>query len=140
MTEIQKEPTIILASGRIRCRRCQALSKRSREQCRKPALKSKNVCQIHGGRSTGAKTQEGRQRIADTRTTHGEQTRAKRRERSESSAYLRELEDVGRVVGLITGTRTRGRKPKNFEPIQTLQEAKAWTAADALGLHRKVKF
>ena len=99
MSEIDKEATIILAGGRIRCRRCQALSKRSREQCKKSALKGKTVCAFHGGRSTGPKTQEGKQRIADAKTVHGEETRAKRRERSESDARMRNFEDLksGRI-------------------------------------------
>lgn len=140
MSEIQKEATIILAGGRIRCHRCQALSKRSRGQCKKPALKGKAVCGFHGGKSTGPKTQEGRQRIADAQTIHGNETRAKRQERSRSSAYLMELEDVAWALNMMTGTRTRGRKPNAYCRVKTLEEAKRWIAADALGLHRKVKF
>ena len=140
MSEIQKEATIILAGGRIRCRRCQALSKRSREQCKKAAMHGKQVCRTHGGRSTGPKTPEGRQRIADAKTVHGDESRAKRRERSESSAYLRELEDAAWALNMMTGDRTRGRKPSGYRPVKTLDEAKLWVAADALDLHRKVKF
>jgi len=33
--------------------RCQAQSKRSKRQCRKAAIRGKQVCRIHGGKSTG---------------------------------------------------------------------------------------
>lgn len=58
--------------------RCQALSKRSQEQCRKGALRGKSVCRIHGGLSTGPKSEEGRKRCAEARTLHGWETRAAR--------------------------------------------------------------
>jgi len=140
MSDIQKEATIILADGRIRCRRCQAKSKRSGQQCRKPALKSKNVCGFHGGRSTGPRTPEGRQRIADAKAVHGGETRAKRRERSESDARMRNFEDLIHVLGMTTAPRWRGRKPNGYVAITTVEQAKAWIVADALGLHSKVKF
>lgn len=140
MSNIQKETTIILAGGRIRCRRCQALSKRSRVQCKKPALKSKAVCGFHGGRSTGPKTQEGRHRIARAKTIHGEETRAKRQERSESDARMRNFEDLIHVLGMTTAPRWRGRKPVGYVAINTVEQARVWIVADALGLHRKVKF
>jgi hypothetical protein len=130
MSEIQKEPFIDLAGGLIRCRRCQAKSKRSGEQCKKPAIRNKRVCTIHGGRSSGPKTEEGRQRIADARTVHGEETRAKREQRSRSSAKLLALEDIGWTLGMMTGTRTRGRKPKNYRPIKTVEEAWIWFLLD----------
>jgi len=140
MTNMNKDLFIDLAGGRIRCRRCQALSKRSREQCKKPALRGKAVCGFHGGKSTGPKTEEGRQRIADAKTTHGNESRAKRKERSETSAHMRELEDVAWAINMMTGTQTRGRKPTAYRPVKTLEEAKLWIFLDANGLHHKVKF
>jgi hypothetical protein len=136
MTEKQREPTIILASGRIRCRRCQALSKRSRKQCKKPALTGKWVCDFHGGKSTGPKTQAGRQRIASAKTVHGRETRAKRRERTESDARMRNFEDLLHVLGMTSAPRWKGRKPTGYVPITTAEQAKVWIAADILGLHR----
>ncbi len=140
MAEIQKEPTIILAGGRIRCRRCQAHSKRSRGQCKKPALRGKAVCRFHGGKSTGPKTHEGRQRIASAKIAHSEETRAKRRGRSESDARMRNFEDIMHVLGMTTAPRWRGRKPNGYVPITTVEQAKAWIAADTLDLHQKLSF
>ena len=140
MSETIKEPYIVLAGGRIRCCRCQALSRRSKEQCKKPALKGKRVCDFHGGRSTGPKTEEGKARIAQAHTIHGNETKAMREKRSRSSAYLMELEDVAWALDMMTGTRTRGRKPKNYQPVKTLLGARLWYLLEVNGLRGKVKF
>jgi len=39
--------------------------------CRAPAIHGKLRCSMHGGRSTGPRTPEGRARVAAARTTHG---------------------------------------------------------------------
>ena len=93
------------------CTQCNAQSKRTKLQCRAPAIKGKTKCRFHGGRSTGAKTAEGRARIAGAHTVHGRETRAKRAERSAKLAELYELEMLGRSVGMISGTMV-GRKPR----------------------------
>ena len=46
--------------GRVRCRQCKAQSKRTKQQCRCPAMRNNEVCRIHGGLSTGPKTPGGR--------------------------------------------------------------------------------
>jgi hypothetical protein len=101
------------AGGRIVCKQCQAKSKRSQLQCKAPALKGKNVCRAHGGLSTGPKTEQGRQRCAEAKTVHGDETRAKRAERSRKSAELHRLVDLGNAIGLFNGRAAlRGRRPK----------------------------
>jgi hypothetical protein len=97
--------------GRVTCQRCQAQSKRTKLQCAAPALKGKRVCKTHGGRSTGPKTEAGRQRCAEAKTIHGHETREARTERSLASARLAVLEAVGFSIGLMSGERTRGRRP-----------------------------
>lgn len=104
---------MLTAGGRICCRQCQAMSKRTRLQCRAPAVKGKNVCRTHGGLSTGSKTEQGRQRCAEAKTVHGEETRSKRAERSRKSAELHELVDLGNQIGLFSGkVLLRGRRPR----------------------------
>ena len=103
--------TYIVAGGYITCNQCQATSKRSRQRCKAPAMKDKAVCRTHGGRSTGPKTETGRQRCSKSRTVHGRETREARNERSLGSARLAVLEAVGHRLGFMNGTRTRGRKP-----------------------------
>jgi hypothetical protein len=97
--------------GRVECNQCQARSSRTKLQCRAPAIKGKRVCKWHGGRSTGPKTEAGRQRCAQAKTTHGRETRKARNERSLGSARLAVLEAVGFGIGLMSGGRTRGRRP-----------------------------
>ena len=82
---------IFLIGGRIRALRCQALSKRSKLQCRKAALKGKRVCMFHGGKSTGPVTFHGKQRCADAKTIHGRETRIIRAKRAKSLAELKYL-------------------------------------------------
>jgi len=83
------EPYVTLAGGRIRAARCQALSKRSRMQCKKAAIKGKRCCRNHGGKSTGPVTKEGKQRCALAKTVHGRETRVIRIERSLKLAELK---------------------------------------------------
>lgn len=106
-------PSFILTfGGRIRCLQCTAKSKRTGVQCRAPALKGKTKCRTHGGKSTGPRTAEGKARSAAAQLVHGRETRKARAERSVGLARLAELDELGRRVGLITGPRTRGPKPK----------------------------
>ena len=103
--------TFLTAGGRIYCQQCTAQSKRTGEQCRAPAISGKTKCRFHGGKSTGPKTPEGRQRCAEARTVHGRETTTMRMQRSLASARLAVLESVGFGLGLMTGTRTPGRRP-----------------------------
>lgn len=103
--------TITTLGGRIQCNQCQAKSKRSQQQCRGPAIQGKSVCRMHGGKGSGPKTIEGRQRCAEAKTIHGFETRKTRTERAEAMRRLRELEDLGHLLGIMRGPRTPGRKP-----------------------------
>ena len=97
--------------GKVHCNQCQAQSKHTKTQCKKPAMKGKRVCRTHGGASTGPKTSEGRQRCAEAKTIHGNETRKERTERAEAMRRLRALEDLGHALGIMNGPRTPGRKP-----------------------------
>ena len=87
---------LVLAGGNIRCIRCTAMSKRSKLQCARPALKiSKTAkCQFHGGKSTGPKSAAGKARIAAAHLKYGTETVAIRTERAQKSLLLAKLEDV----------------------------------------------
>ena len=116
--------TYVIAGGRIACNQCHAISKRTRQRCKAPSMKGKAVCRTHGGLSTGPKTEVGRQRCAEAKTIHGRETREARSERSLGSARLAVLEEVGFSIGLMSGGRTRGRRPDRmaevFPELQTL--------------------
>jgi hypothetical protein len=104
--------TITTLGGRIQCNQCQAKSKRSKMRCRGPAVSGMSVCRMHSGKGSGPKTEAGRQRCATAKTIHGFDTRQARAERALGMRTLRELEDLGHLLGILTGPRTSGRKPK----------------------------
>ena len=58
-------------------------------------------CKVHGGKSTGAKTQEGRARIAEANTVHGRETRTVRAERKLALERLTALETLARSLGMF---------------------------------------
>ncbi len=114
---------LLTAGGKIHCPRCQAHSKQTKLQCGAPAEKGKKVCRFHGARSTGPKTIEGRLRIANSKTQHGNETRQARAERSVKSAELSAIEDIMHLTGMTNAPRTRGRKAAGYEPINSLDAA-----------------
>ena len=116
--------TLVTAGSKITCRRCTAMSKRSGEQCKKPALKTSRTqkCEFHGGRSTGPKTAEGkaRQRAAVLKT--GDYTKEAMEDRARSVRVLAGLEDALYVLNMTTMPRTRGRKPLGYVPLKSVEE------------------
>ena len=117
------EQTLTTLGGRVICQRCQAKSKRTKLQCAAPALKGKRVCKTHGGLSRGPTTEAGRQRCSEARTIHGRETRKARNERSLASARLAVLEAAGFSIGLLKGTKIRGRRSDRMdEAYPELQE------------------
>jgi len=128
------EPFLTTAGGRIECLRCTAMSKRTRLQCAKPALKTSKTqkCQFHGGRSTGPKTEAGKARISAAQLTHGRETQQIRAERSKAALVLSQLEDAMHVLNMTTAPRTRGRKPNGYWPLTTLNEVRGVVVLDAL--------
>ena len=119
---------LITAGGKIHCPRCQAHSKRTKLQCGAPAERGKRVCRFHGARSTGAKTEEGRLRIARCKVQHGNETRKVRAERSNKSAELSSIEDIMYLTEMTTAPRTRGRKASSYKAITTLDAAFGYMA------------
>jgi hypothetical protein len=112
-------PPLVTAGGKIVCVRCAAKSKRSGEQCKKPAMRGKAVCDFHGGRSTGPKTQAGkdRQRAAVTKT--GEFSKAEVERADRRRALMAILEDAIHLLqmALSDAPKTPGRKPKLHIPV-----------------------
>jgi hypothetical protein len=117
-------PTLVTAGGKIVCVRCAAKSKRSGEQCKKPALKTSRTqkCEFHGGRSTGPKTEAGKasQRTAVLKT--GNYTKEAMEDRARSMRMLNGLEDAMHILKMITMPRTRGRKPVGYVPLKTVED------------------
>ena len=72
------------------CVRCGARTKAG-GACQRPAVKRTGRCTRHGGKSTGPRTQAGRDTIAALHTTHGKFTKQKRQE-------AKKCVDLGRKV------------------------------------------
>ena len=70
--------------------RCEARTRRG-TLCQRAGTKKNGRCKLHGGRSTGPRTEEGVARLAASKTTHGRNTKAER-EKAKHRA------DVGRQV------------------------------------------
>ena len=56
-------------------RRCGAKT-RAGGACQNPAIKGRSRCKLHGGRSTGPRTPEGKARAAAAHTKHGRRSKA----------------------------------------------------------------
>lgn len=124
LAHTKRTELLITAGGRLICARCTAKSKTTGLQCGRPALKTSKTqkCQFHGGRSTGPKSLEGRQRIASANYKHGESSKESRRSYSKASAILRRLEESMYVLGMTTAPHTRGRKPLGYTPVRTMRD------------------
>ena len=122
------------AGGMIKCLRCTAMSKRTGIQCGRPALlvSKTQKCQFHGGRGSGPKTIEGKEKISKAHLVHGNETIEARQERSEKALWFSHIEDVMHVIGMTTSARQRGRKPNSYFKITTLKEAKLFIEQDLI--------
>jgi hypothetical protein len=94
---------------RITCRRCQVISSNGL-QCRRGAMKNRVVCHGHSELPKGPITPEGRQRCAAAKYKGLNESRRERSERALGMRRLRELEDLGHLLGIMVGPKTPGRK------------------------------
>jgi hypothetical protein len=69
---------------------CQAKSKQSGQGCKNYATRGKNVCRIHGGYSTGARTEAGRERQRKAKLKHGLRSNEAIKENREVRDLIRE--------------------------------------------------
>jgi hypothetical protein len=110
------EIALVTCGGKIVCRRCKASSVRTKKQCSRPAIKGKNVCQFHGGRSTGPKSKEHKKRLRTLNLKMGFFTATVKEQIRIASVKLRYIEDIGHHFGIIP-IKTKGRKPKGYIPL-----------------------
>ena len=55
--------------------RCLAKTRRG-TPCQNPAIKERSRCKLHGGKSTGPQTPEGKARVIAAHTKHGRRSKA----------------------------------------------------------------
>jgi hypothetical protein len=116
------EKMLTTAGGKISCHRCQALSKRTQNQCCRPAIRGKSVCQFHGGKSTGAITPEGKERSRQAHIKTGEYTQESRLQHHRALLNLAYLEAMMFKLNMTTANQTRGAKPKGYVKYNSLDE------------------
>jgi len=135
-TTLTFEKLLITAGGRVVCARCTARSKRTGEQCGRPASKNSKTqkCHFHGGRgNSGAKTPEGKARSVAAHTKTDEFSNAARKAHARASARLLQLEDSMQVLGMTTDTRrSPGRKPRFYAPIVDVADVLKMALDDVL--------
>jgi len=85
---------------------CKAKAKHSQVRCLNPAAYGMPVCRFHGAR----KPQTVLKGKDHPNYRHGNETLDARQKRRKMSCELAELEAVGFAIGMLRGTRTRGRK------------------------------
>ena len=66
--------------------------------CKRPANKRNGRCRLHGGASSGPRTEQGRAKIAAANTTTGQHTGAKIAKRKEDAKIAKGLRDRLRVI------------------------------------------
>ena len=71
-------------------KRCLAKTRRGTE-CQRPAITGSGRCRLHGGRSTGPRTEEGRARISAANTKHGRKTKERLAEARARAQANREI-------------------------------------------------
>ncbi len=113
---------LLTAGGKITCPRCQATSKRTKLQCGRPALKGKSVCDFHGGKSIGPKTEEGKERSGQAHIKSGEYTQEARLRHNRALLNLAYIEDMMHMLKMTSGNRTRGPKPRGYARLTSLTE------------------
>ena len=117
---INMEKNLVTAGERITCARCQATSKRSKLQCGRPALRGKTVCDFHGGKSTGAKTEEGRKVARQAHIKSGEYTQECKLRHNRALLNLAYIEDMMHLLKMTSAVRTRGPKPTGYIKLTSL--------------------
>lgn len=70
------------------CHWCGART-RAGTPCQCPAMRGRRRCALHGGKSTGARTPEGRERARMANYRHGEYTKEAKAERRRQAEILR---------------------------------------------------
>jgi len=77
--------------------KCQATAKSSGQRCKNIAMKGQRVCYLHGGKSTGAKTERGKLHSKFARLRHGDYSAKVK----ENRRLIRMVSHYYRLKGLL---------------------------------------
>ena len=113
-----KAKYLLTCGGKITCLRCTAKSSRTKQQCRRPSLKTSRTqkCQFHGGKPHSEKTLK---RISEANIIHGQATKEAKEQYRHSIELIHELQDAMYVLKMGEGPKIRGPKPKGYKPVMT---------------------
>ena len=90
--------------------RCGAKTRKG-TPCQRPAYKRNGRCSLHGGRSTGPKTEDGLARLTAARTTHGKYTKEKRAEAKRFAEQGRQMRaELAELEAVVRGPRSSGQE------------------------------
>lgn len=92
---------------------CQVITKRTKQRCKNPAAYGCCSCRMHGAH----KSRNVPKGVMHKRYTKGEKTKEVLEENRKARCRLAMLEQIGWHLKMFTGTRTRGRKPKGYSPL-----------------------
>ena len=94
-------------------KRCLAKTRRGTE-CQRPAITGAGRCRLHGGRSTGPRTEEGRARISATNMKHGRKTKERL---AEAKARAQANREIWYALKMQIDLAIRdGHLPENYRP------------------------
>ena len=91
-----------------KAQRCSAQCKGRGDRCRNPAAYGMPVCRYHGAH----RPHTVKRGASHPQYRHGQETLEAKAERSLRLAELRELEALSYALGIATGPKWRGRKPR----------------------------
>ena len=88
---LSKEKFITLSGLNRTVHRCQAKSKRTQTQCKRASMKNRSVCRMHGGLSSGPKTESGKLISSSAPLVHGRERRLIRTKRAQKFKEMKAL-------------------------------------------------
>lgn len=111
------EKILRTAGGKITCQRCQSASKRTKSQCGRPASKGKFVCNFHGGKSTGPKTEAGKERSRIAHIKNSNFTQESSQLRNCALLELAHIENIIHTLKMTSASRSKGPRPKGYKKL-----------------------
>lgn len=94
-------------------KQCQVLTKRTKQRCKNPAAYGCTSCRMHGAH----KSRNVLRGADHPKYTNGNRTIESQKENSASLTRLRMLEQIGWHIKMFTGSKTRGRRPNGYIPL-----------------------
>jgi len=88
-------------------KRCEALNRQTKEQCKNPAAFGCRCCRYHGAHPIKRGEQA-------PNYAHGAYTQENIKKSREKIAELQRIEEFGFALGLMNGKRTKGRKANPY--------------------------